>query len=182
MAVLNIHQRTLPAPVTEVGALIDGLSGPADRLWPSDRWPAMRLDRPLGPGAVGGHGPIRYTVVAHAPGQWVRFTFTGPKGVLGFHDYAVLPTGAGTVLRHTIAIRLRGWARLSWPLVFRWLHDALLEDCLDRAEQAVAGQVSRPARWNRRVRFLRRVIAALGPIRDRPAAVAVPGQEPERSS
>ncbi len=76
MAVLGIHTRTLPVSGEEIGRLIDGLAGREDRLWPGDRWPPMRLDRPLEVGASGGHGPIRYTVEAYEPGRWVRFRST----------------------------------------------------------------------------------------------------------
>jgi hypothetical protein len=55
----NVHERDLAAAPSEAGALIDGLAGEHDRLWPSERWPAMRLDRPLAVGASGGHGRIR---------------------------------------------------------------------------------------------------------------------------
>jgi hypothetical protein len=67
--ICNVHQRSLAVPVAEAGFLIDGLAGPDDRLWPSDRWPAMRFDRPLGVGARGGHGPVRYAVGAYVPGR-----------------------------------------------------------------------------------------------------------------
>jgi hypothetical protein len=155
MAVLNIHERALPATPAEVGALIDGLAGADDRLWPHQNWPPVRYDRPLDVGAIGGHGPIRYTVTHYVPGQWLRCRFTGPRGVDGFHDFAWHSEGGKTVLRHTLAIYPRGAARFSWPLVFRPLHDALLEDCLDRAEQATTGKVAQPARWSRYVRLLR---------------------------
>ncbi|MER7754107.1 SRPBCC family protein [Kitasatospora sp. NPDC097643] len=159
MAVLNIHERVIPATPEEVGALVDGLAGPDDRLWPAARWPRMRLDAPLGPGAAGGHGPIRYTVVGHAPGQWVRFAFTAPRGFDGFHEFTVRAApGGGTLLRHTLAMSARGPARLSWPLAFRWLHDALLEDGLDQAQRAFGGTPATPARWSRYVRLLRALI------------------------
>ncbi|MEU8922644.1 SRPBCC family protein [Kitasatospora sp. NPDC048545] len=158
MAVLNIHERTVPAPAEEVGALIDRLAGPDDPLWPAPDWPGMRFDRPLAVGAVGGHGPIRYTVAGYAPGQWVRFRFTGPRGFDGHHEFTVHPAGGTTVLRHTIAMRLRGPGRLTWPLAFRWLHDALVEDGLDRAVRACGGTVAHPARWSPYVRLLRRLI------------------------
>lgn len=48
----------------------------------------------------------------------------------------------------------RGWARITWPLVFRPMHDACMEDAFDRAELACTGTVSRPARWSSYVRFL----------------------------
>ncbi|MEU9115589.1 SRPBCC family protein [Streptomyces sp. NPDC048483] len=158
MGVYNVHERVLPVPVAEAGALLDGLSGGADRLWPRRDWPPMVLDGPLGPGAAGGHGPVRYTVAAHVPGQWVRFTFSGPRGFHGFHEYTVQPLGPDrTLLRHTLAMRARGPARLTWPLAYRHFHDAVLEDSLDGAERACTGGVARPARWSPYVRLLRRL-------------------------
>ncbi|MFG2829427.1 SRPBCC family protein [Streptomyces sp. NPDC048434] len=158
MGVYNVHERVLPVPRAEAGLLIDGLSGDADRLWPRRDWPPMLFDGPLAPGAAGGHGPVRYTVAAHVPGQWVRFTFSAPRGFHGFHEFTVHPLGPDrTLLRHTLAMHARGPARLSWPLAFRQLHDAALEDSLDRAERACTGTVARPARWSRYVRLLRRL-------------------------
>ncbi|MFD9908328.1 SRPBCC family protein [Streptomyces sp. NPDC059063] len=160
MAVLNVHERLLPAKPSEVGALIDALATADDPLWPRADWPPMELDRGLAPGSRGGHGPVRYTVAAHAPQQWVRFTFTGPRGFDGFHEYSVHPVDGddgSAVLRHTLAMRARGAARLTWPLAFRSFHDACLEDSLDRAESALTGTVARPARWSPYVRFLRRI-------------------------
>ncbi|MEV7025399.1 SRPBCC family protein [Kitasatospora sp. NPDC093558] len=163
MAVLNIHERTVPAPEETVGALLDGLAGPDDRLWPGPAWPRMRFDGPLAVGASGGHGPVRYTVVGYQPGRWVRFRFNGPRGFDGFHEFTVQPAtesgnGGGTLLRHTIVMRAHGPARVSWPLAFRWLHDALLEDALDRAVRACGGTVATPARWTPYVRLLRALV------------------------
>lgn len=160
MRVRNVHQRTLVASPEEVGALLDTLASPDDALWPKDQWPAMRFDRPLGVGAVGGHGPIRYTVEAYEPGRWIRFRFTAPAGFLGTHAFNVVPmSGDQTALRHTIAMRVQGWAVVSWPVFYRPLHDALLEDVLDRAERTL-GQVPRGARWSPWVRLLRSVLGA----------------------
>lgn len=111
----------------------------------------MKLDRPLGVGAKGGHGPVRYTVVGYAPGRWVRFRFTGPRGFHGFHEYVVEESeDGGVVLNHLLAMRVRELARLTWPLFWRWLHDALIEDSLDRAEGV------RRSRWGVYVRLVRR--------------------------
>ncbi|MEU9102944.1 SRPBCC family protein [Streptomyces xanthophaeus] len=163
MGVYNVHDRLLAAKESEVGALIDSLSGGEDDvLWP-ERWPPMRFDRPLGAGAVGGHGPVRYTVAAYVPGTWVRFAFTGPRGFHGFHEFTVLPVDADrTLLRHTLAMSTSGLARVTWPLVWRPLHDACLEDCLDRAELARTGTVARPARWSPYVRLLRTLAGRAG--------------------
>ncbi|MGW3967282.1 hypothetical protein ACWED2_46225 [Amycolatopsis sp. NPDC005003] len=54
-------------------------------------------------------------------------------------------------------------------MFFRPLHDALLEQLLDRAESAVTGRVERPVRWSPYVRFLR----GLGEIRSRVRPPAV---------
>ncbi|WP_374773561.1 SRPBCC family protein [Streptomyces sp. NBC_01310] len=156
MGVYNVHERLLAAKASEVGALVDTLStGDADQLWPGRVWEPMEFDRPLSVGAVGGHGPVRYTVAAYVPGTWVRFTFTGPRGFHGFHEFAVLPVDPEhTVLRHTLAMSTTGLTRLTWPLAWRPVHDACLEDSLDRAERACTGTVARPARWSPYVRFL----------------------------
>jgi hypothetical protein len=158
MAVLNVHERTLSCPPEVLGALIDGLAGEEDALWPRRAWPAMRFDRPLEAGARGGHGPVRYTITGYVPGTWIRFGFTGPRGFRGFHEFTVRRAGDGAVLGHTLAMHLRGPARVSWPLLFGPLHDALIEDSLDCAEQTAAGQVVRPARWSLYIRLLRRLL------------------------
>lgn len=163
----NVHQRTIPAPVDEVGRLIDGLSSPDDVLWPAPAWPPMRFDRPLGVGADGGHGPVRYRVCAYEPGRRVACTFTPGTGLEGTHTLEAVAAGPGrTVLRHVLTGRLRGVGLLTWPLAVRWLHDALLEDLLDRAESALCVGPARRSRWSPWVRLLRRV--------DRPVARAVP--------
>ncbi|UVS78497.1 SRPBCC family protein [Actinokineospora sp. UTMC 2448] len=146
----NVHTRTV---AEGVGALIDTLAGPDDRLWPHDHWPAMRFDRGLAVGAVGGHGPVGYTVEEHVPGRRVRFRFTAPDGFDGYHEL----TAEGAELRHELVMRARGLARLSWPLVFRPLHDALIEDAFDLACREM-GVPHRPARWSAYVRLLRAVL------------------------
>jgi hypothetical protein len=164
MAVHNTHERRLDASPDAAGALLDALASDGDRLWPHDSWPAMRLDRPLGVGATGGHGPVRYTVEEYDPGRRVRLRFLAPRGFDGFHEFTVRPDpSGGTVLAHLLAMRAHGPARASWPLVFRPLHDALLEDALDRAERALTGGVRAPARWSRRVRLLRSLLARTTP-------------------
>ena len=151
MAIYNVHERLLPEGA---GILIDGLGSDDDRLWPQ-HWPPMRLDRPLAVGAAGGHGPIRYTVDAYVPGRWARFRVTAPRGFDGFHEFTVHDRPGGVLLRHTIAMRAHGTGRVAWPLVIRWLHDAVLEDLLDRAELVTTGAVAHPARWSAYVRILR---------------------------
>ena len=136
----NVHERLLPAAPDEVGALLDTLSSPDDRLWPNRRWPAMKLDRGLDVGSDGGHGPVRYEVARYEPGWLVAFAFTPKFPLDGEHRLEVLPQPDGTtLLRHTIEATAKSWLRIGWPLCFRWLHDALIEDALDRAEAELSG-------------------------------------------
>ncbi len=115
----------------------------------------MRLDRPLQVGASGGHGPIRYRVEAYEPGRAVVFRFTRPQGFEGTHGFEVEARSTGSRLRHVLEMEARGTACVSWPLVFRPLHDALIEDALDRAQRALGEVPARPNRWSAFVRLLR---------------------------
>jgi hypothetical protein len=46
----------------------------------------MRLDRPLGVGASGGRGPIRYAVSDYEAGRRARFRFNPRCGLAGHHE------------------------------------------------------------------------------------------------
>jgi len=164
MRVHNIHRRVFPAvDSAAVGALIDGLAGDGDRLWPHEVWPAMRFDRPLGHGARGGHGPIGYRVGDYAPGHSVRFAFTRPAGFHGHHEWVLQRVTGGCELRHTLLMDTAGHATLSWPLIWRPMHDALIEDALHKAAAAL-GVEEPPPRWSWRVRALRRAAVVLGAV------------------
>jgi hypothetical protein len=171
--VRNVHERRVAAPVGELGPLLDRLGGPEDALWPSPAWAPMVLDGPVAVGASGGHGEIRYRVVAHEPGRRVEFAFDLAIGVRGRHVFSIEPDGgSGSVLRHVAEGRL-GWPMvLLWPLAVRWLHDALVEDLLDRAERAAGTGPAAPARWSPWVRLLRLFDTA--DIRVREVPVLVP--------
>jgi hypothetical protein len=156
--VRNIHTRRFPVPADRLVQLLETVGTPDDRLWPVADWPPTRLDGPRVPGTPAGHGPVRYVLEEVEPDR-LRFRFTAPVGVHGHHEFSV----DGGSLTHVLAASLHGRARLSWPLFFRPLHDAVLEQLLDRAELAVTGRVARPVRWSPYVRFLR----ALGRIGSR---------------
>ena len=154
--VSNVHQREYPISAARLGRLLDTLAGPDDRLWPTG-WPPIHFDRPLQEGAVGGHGPIHYSVCRYAPGRLVECRFTPSAGVEGTHTFEVLPgERAGTaVLRHLLIVRPHGRMRLLWPLAIRWLHDALLEELLDRAGTNIGAPTATPTRRSAWVRALR---------------------------
>jgi hypothetical protein len=153
--IINIHERELPVESERAAAVIDSLSSNKDKLWPRRIWPAMKFDRPLEKGATGGHGPIRYTVEHYEPGASVQFHFTEPKGFNGYHRFEILKNEHKTlILRHTLKMNVNGLARISWPFVYRPLHDALIEDSLATAQSSL-GQKPDIVKWTVWVRFLR---------------------------
>lgn len=166
MRINNVHERRFNTPLREVGALLDSLSSKDDRLWPGDRWPPMRFNAPLRLGARGGHGPVRYAVSAYVPGRIAEFQFDGTGLTAewdGRHLFEVIPRRSYVILRHTIdaGCDVRTW--LVWFFMIRPMHDALLEDALDRAGEALHIPAGRPARWGVWVRFLRKMAAKRAP-------------------
>jgi hypothetical protein len=168
MNVRNEHSRDFDAPPEELGALLDTLASDDDRLWPGTNWPKMRFDRPLQTGAIGGHGPIRYVVEEYEPGVSIRFRFTGPKGFDGTHRFFVEALSSGARVTHLLVMETSGRASLAWPLVYRPLHDALVEEALDRAAAAVGEPLAAPP-WSIYVRLLRAIVR-----RGKPASAAPP--------
>ena len=159
MEVLNVHERELEADPIQIGALIDSLASKEDRLWPKHVWLRMEFDCPLGVGAKGGHGPIRYFIEEYTPRKSIKFRFTGPKGFNGFYGYEVVgSSGSAIVLRHTLEMTTHGLAVLSWPVVFRPLHDALIEDSLATAQVSL-GRTPKIQAWSLWVKILRWVIS-----------------------
>ncbi len=153
----NVHSREYEAPPEAAEALLSTLGGEEDRLWPAFRWPAMRFKGPREPGQAGGHGPIRYTIEAWEP-RFARFRFTAPKGFHGHHQFRIEALPGGRIrLSHEVEMEAQGRAYLTWALGIRWLHDALLEDALDRAS-GILGHALPPRPLGLWVRFLRRAL------------------------
>ena len=135
--IFNQHTRILPGSLSKIGGYLDDFGSPSDAIWPRQGWPRARLEGALAVGTRGRHGPIRYVVEQYTPGRAVKFRFTGPRGFVGHHDFLVEAVdGEHTRLTHTIQVRASGWAYFQWHLAIRALHDALLEDLLDRASLA----------------------------------------------
>lgn len=159
MRAINVHERELNATLEEAGTLIDRLASKDDLLWPRDRWPPMRFDKPLGIGAKGGHGPIRYVVGSYEPGRRIEFRFSRPRGFLGVHRFELDEiTGDRVRLRHVIDMRVAGSAIVTWLFAVRPLHDALMEDALDRAAEFTGGKPQKQA-WSWWVKTLRRMLS-----------------------
>lgn len=160
LRVHNVHERVLAAPPSAVGRLLDTLASDDDRLWPHEHWPSLRLDPGLQPGAAGGHGRVRYEVVDYEPGRRVRFRCTRPTGLAGYHEFSVENVSGDTETRlaHRVRAQISGTTLFTWPVFFRPLHDALIEDAFDKAEMEVMGTVRAPTSWSPVVRGWRAVV------------------------
>ncbi|MFE1171141.1 DUF2867 domain-containing protein [Streptomyces sp. NPDC058773] len=164
--VRDVHARTVHAPAEMAGALLDRLGGADDPLFPTPVWPPMRFDRPLGVGADGGHGFVRYRVAAYEPGRRVRFDFTDGGG---WHEVTVRPLGPDRCrVEHVLQRRLPLVQGVLWTLAMRSVHGTVVEEIFDNVERAATGRVLTPVRRSPRVRLLN------GLLWDRPRAVALP--------
>ena len=154
----NAHERALVDPAAHVDALLSRLGTPDDRLWPSEVWLSARLDASPDAGGAGGHGRVRYHCSERAPGM-VTFTFdevNGSRRWNGRHRFTLLSNRTGCTLRHVVELRLPLREALQWQVLIRPLHDAILEDLLDKA----AGRPPSRA-WSAWVRTLRRVVPSV---------------------
>lgn len=158
MKVLNVHDRVINAPKSTLTNLLSTLSRDDDKVWPHEKWPRLRLDKGLQVGSKGGHGPIRYTVTHCDVTSRVQFTFSRPIGFDGFHMFELEEIDADrTHIRHTIDMNTSAAATVLWLTGIRWLHDALIEDGLDKIENLV-NQSSIKTRWSPWVKILRSIL------------------------
>jgi hypothetical protein len=151
LVIHNRHQRRFAAPPAAVAALLDQLGRPDDALWPKNRWPAIRLGRPVTVGGTSGHGPIAYTVDAFTPGESLWFRFSPASGLDGRHGITIEPQPDGTVLlAHEIDATASGSTRWRWTFMIRAMHDQLVEELLDNADRLLPNAVVAPTESERR--------------------------------
>jgi hypothetical protein len=92
-------------------------------------------------------------VSSYKPGRHIRFEFGG--GRRGYHEFALQEIDDMTcLLRHTLNAKLTLNSAWRWHFLVRPLHDALIEDLLDKVESQVA-KVEHPQIWSARVQKLR---------------------------
>jgi hypothetical protein len=156
----SIHTRELPVAPEEVGALLDGVGSPPDRLWPTDRWPTtpLEIDGPLAVGAQSRQGVLRLTQIRqvvdeYVPGRRIAFRFAPGLGIVGTHSLEVETLSEHRCrLTHTLEGRVEPRMIPVYPILIRQ-HDALAEDLLDRVELATTGRIARPRPWPTSVRI-----------------------------
>jgi Protein of unknown function (DUF3995) len=160
----NVHVREIEAPVSVVGDILDTLGGPGDRVWANDIWVAepVVFDRPLGVGADGGHGSIRYSVVEYEPGRRLVFRFSPGGGLSGTHGFELEPgQPERTRITHFLEAETPRRMRPLLPILIGW-HDAMVETALDRVELEATGSLACRTRIPRWLRIVNGTEIAIG--------------------
>ena len=158
MHIVNIHKRNYKVPKDQFMALFSTLASKEDKIWPKEKWPSMKLDNGLNEGSKGGHGPIRYFVRAHIPGEKLVFQFTKPIGFDGVHKFDIEELEKDQIkVIHTIDMKTDLIGSFLWYIGIKWLHDALIEDGLDKIHNVITGQ-NESTPWNIWVHILRAVL------------------------
>ena len=159
MKVLNIHKRTLNQSKSKVVEILKTLSTENDRIWPKEKWPEMKFKGGIQIGAIGGHGPIRYTVEKYNPSEIIQFRFSKPHGFHGIHKFEISElTSEKTEIKHTIDMSTDLKGSLLWIFAIRSLHDALIEDGFDKLENNFS-EVHKSSKWNFWVNFIRMLMS-----------------------
>lgn len=159
-SVINYHHRDVDSSAAAIDQRFSFLGTETDDLWPSELWFPMRLDATPDAGGAGGHGPVRYHCSARKP-QTVVFTFDSVLGStkwVGQHTFSVRPAAAGATVEHLIELEVPGWQYFQWKLVVEPLHNALIENLLEKA----AG-LPPTTRWSAWVRLLRLLMPLFPP-------------------
>jgi hypothetical protein len=160
----NVHEREIAAPAAVVGEILDTVGSADDRLWATDIWVAepVVFDRPLGVGASGGHGSIRYSVLEYEPSRRIVFEFSPGGGLSGTHRFELEPLGADRCrVRHVLEAGTSRWMRPLVPILIGW-HDAMVETALDRAELGATGSLERRTRIPRWLQIVNGAEIAIG--------------------
>ncbi|SHO50825.1 hypothetical protein [Desulfopila aestuarii] len=89
MKITNIHTRVVHQGRGKLSGILDYLSSKDDQLWTSEQWPPMISRKGLSEGAVGGNGPIKYSIRKYVPGNSIEFKFIKPDGFNGTHTLEI---------------------------------------------------------------------------------------------
>lgn len=156
MKVTNIHKRKLKQSKEKVSLLFATLATKKDQVWPIENWPAIRFNDGVKVGSRGGHGIVRYTIIAFKEGESIRFKFSKPDGFIGIHTLSLKAISEKEteiiheIKMHTATLK----ATVLWFFVIRWLHDALIEEAFDKVENHFI-EVNKITKYNFWVVFLR---------------------------
>jgi len=158
MKIKNVHRRVLNQPKEKIIELFKTLSTENDKIWPFEKWPKMKFKHGIKEESRGGHGPIRYTIEKYDKNNFIQFRFSKPSGFNGIHKFEIIELEREkTELKHIIEMDTVGKGLLIWFLAIRSLHNALIEDALDKVENQFSEE-QKKTEWNIWVKILRRIM------------------------
>ncbi len=138
--------------------MISTLSSKKDKVWPTEKWPAMRFKNGLKKDSKGGHEPIKYFIKEYKTDGFIEFNFLKPTGFNGTHTFEASEIDENTtLLKHTIKMDVSGKGMILWLFAIRSLHDALLEDAFDKIENHFSKK-KKKTNWSFWVKFLRKIL------------------------
>lgn len=161
MRIAEVHKRQFDCPDNEVRSLLDSFGHPGGLFQPGEEWLAQGINETLIVGVKSGHWPFKYELHEYVPGESLGFTFLYPPCLKGaiwrFHIYKNLR--GYSVLENTFEHSAKGPAHISWPLVFKWLYRASIQDVLANAQRSL-GEVPKVRGWSPWVSLLRSIFLA----------------------
>jgi hypothetical protein len=159
LKVLNIHSRIINEPLANISELLKSLSLENDRIWPIEKWPAMKFKEGIFVGSKGGHGPIRYSVEKYDLNKIIQFSFISPKEFIGIHAFEVFKISEfQSQIKHTIDMNVKGKGIFFWYFAILHLHNALIEDAFDKIENNFSSE-KKITKWNLWVIMLRKILS-----------------------
>lgn len=159
MKIFKIHQRFYKNNPILMN-IIPQLCSPNQTIWPIENWPALQFNDGVKLEAHGGVATIRYRISEILPNSKIVFSFTTPKQFNGIQRFDVNPIGLNmTEFKHTteIVVGLKGY--IYWHSIIKWLHNALMEDMLNKISGKVAGEEIQTSYnlWVKTLRFFLKI-------------------------
>jgi hypothetical protein len=100
---------------------------------------------------------MKYFVTDNQQNNSITFQFD-LKGFDGFHKFKLTELETGkTELLHIIEMNTNGFSTIKWSLAIRWLHDAYIEDALDKVENYFTKD-KKSSEWSWWVKILRKIM------------------------
>jgi hypothetical protein len=164
MKVRSAHEREMSGSIEQAIEIVKTYGTLNDQMHPDELWPKIRSVEPDGPPAVGKvyiRGAVRFMITFFNIGPTKAhygWKFIEPAGFNGRHESQVEDIGNRRLRFKTfVEIELRGIKFIIlWFLIMRPFHNAVVEDCLDKAERKL-GNSPKGREWSLWVKLLRRL-------------------------
>ena len=140
MHIRNTHAREVSRSPSEVFAALEAVGTDDDTLWPAPSIPFVRTPGPLRVSETEErHGIIHAILVELEPGRSLVWRADQPF-IKGAHGFQITPAGTGSRVEHVLDARIAWWFVPIWMFKVRAIHDRILEQLLERLQDASSRQ------------------------------------------